>query len=217
MEIRMNPRLISWLVLTILFLPLLACNRENGSVSEKTTEPNATDASAVKTIRKAALGQTAPAFTLKNQEGNPVSLSAFKGKFVVLEWTNTDCPFVKRHYSEGTFIGIARDFMHKDVVWMAINSTHWATASSNRKWHEQYQLSYPILDDSAGKVGRLYGAKTTPHMFIINKEGLLVYSGGIDNDDAGSLGDKRIHYVRSALEDLVAGNTPQTRQSKPYG
>lgn len=183
----------------------MACKREDGPEHEKTA------------ARKAEIGQMAPDFALKDQRGNPVSLSDFRDRIVVLEWTNTDCPFVQRHYREGTFKSIARDYEYRDVAWLAINTTHWATAASNRQWHEKYQLPYPILDDSAGKVGRLYNAKTTPHLFIINKERRLVYSGGIDNDASGSLGAERINYVRLALDDLMAGRAPQTEQSKPYG
>ena len=163
------------------------------------------------------VGEMAPDFTLKDHEGATIRLSDFQGKNVVLEWINLECPFVQRHYREETFKTIAGEYNPKNVVWLAINSTHWAKASSNKQWHDRYQLPYPILDDSAGRVGRLLAAKTTPHMFIINKDGRLVYSGGIDDDASGTLGEKRIPYVRQALDDLIAGNLPKTQQTKPYG
>lgn len=193
--------------LIILALFFTACNREKAANEEKTTAAP----------QKAELGQAAPDFTLQDHQGNPVTLSGFKGKIVVLEWINLECPFVQRHYKEGTFKGMAGAYGPQDVAWLAINSTHWAKPSSNKEWHDTYQLPYPILNDSAGRVGRLYGAKTTPHMFIIDKEGRLVYSGAIDDDASGSLGDKRTPYVRQALENLLAGKMPQTPETKSYG
>lgn len=166
---------------------------------------------------KAELGKAAPDFALRDQEGRTIKLSDFTGRIVVLEWINLECPFSQRHYGEGTFRNLAIQYASSGVSWLAINSTHWAKASSNKEWHDQYELPYPILDDSEGKVGKMYGAKTTPHMFIIDKAGRLVYSGGIDDDPSGTLGEKRVQYVRLALEDLTAGREPQTKQTKPYG
>lgn len=159
----------------------------------------------------------APDFALSNQQGHQVRLSDYHGKIVVLEWINPECPFVQRHYREGTFKSLVQDFQNKNLVWLAINSTHWITSPSNQQWHDRYQLSYPILDDRSGIVGRKYGAKTTPHIFIIDGFGRLVYAGGIDNDATGDLGAKRIQYVRLALNDLVADRQPQIQQAKSYG
>jgi peroxiredoxin len=194
-------------ILVVLPLLLASCKTQDAGKIAKTEEPT----------QKVELGEIVPDFALKDHEGAMIRLSDFRGKIVVLEWINLECPFVQRHYREETFKNTAGKYNQKQVAWIAINSTHWAKASSNKQWHDKYQLPYPILDDSAGRVGRLFAAKTTPHMFIINKDGRLVYSGGIDDDASGSLGEKRIPYVRQALDDLIAGNLPKTQQTKPYG
>ena len=124
----------------------------------------------------AKVGSPAPDFSLQDQNGNTVSLADLKGKIVVLEWVNPNCPFVVRHYQAKTFPTLAEKYAQNDVVWLAINTTTGSTADDNKAWVEKHGLKYPILDDSAGNVGRAYGAKTTPHMFIINKDGVLVYA-----------------------------------------
>jgi len=197
-------------------LPLAACGPKNGG-SGKDDAGQKGAAGSVNNASKAQIGQMAPAFSLKDQDGNPVQLSDFAGKVVVLAWINPECPFIQRHYNEGTFKALTEDYANKGVALLAINSTHWFTTASNKQWHEKNALSHPILDDRTGEVGRLYGAKTTPHLFIINKDGVLAYSGAVDNDPAGNLGDKRVHYVRQALDALLASGDPQTKESKPYG
>jgi peroxiredoxin len=104
-----------------------------------------------------------------------------------------------------------------DVVWIAINSTHYMTKEDDKTWVEKYNLSYPILDDNPGKVGRVYGAKTTPHMFIIDKSGILVYQGAIDDDPGGSKKGNALNYVNKALEEIEAGRAVTVSQTKPYG
>lgn len=200
------------LMLFLVFLILsAACSRKDGA------DEQAIPAPATVTHQKAVLGQAVPDFTLKDHNGNAVRLSDYRGRIVVLEWVNPECPFVQRHYREGTFTAIVRDYGDRDLTWLAINSTHWTTNPSNQQWHAKYQLPYPILDDSSGTVGRMYSAKTTPHMFIIDKEGRLAYAGGIDNDDQGTLGAERIQYVRLALDDLIDARTPRISQARSYG
>ena len=164
----------------------------------------------------AAIGATAPAFTLDNSDGKPVSLADYKGKTVVLEWINKDCPFVQRHHAAKTMENLADKYKSKDVVWLAINSSSSATNEIDKKTVETFSLSYPVLNDSAGSVGRAYGAKTTPHMFIIDKEGKLAYKGGIDNDPQGTKAN-RTNYVAQALDELLAGKPVSTPETKPYG
>lgn len=164
----------------------------------------------------AAVGSAAPDFTLKDQDGNEVSLSDFTGKVVVLEWINWDCPFVMRHYEAETFAKLADHFKDQDVVWLAINSTHYATSEKDKEWIGQYGLPYPILSDGSGEVGKMYDAKTTPHMYIIDKTGTLVYAGGIDDDPKGE-SEKPTNYVKKALEEVLAGNDVSVPESKPYG
>jgi peroxiredoxin len=166
----------------------------------------------------AQVGETAPDFTLYDHEGNPVTLSELQGKIVVLEWTNPDCPFVKRHYKSDamTMVNIANDYAEKDVVWLSINSTHYFSRDKNVEWVSSKELSYPVLSDVAGDVGRLYGAKTTPHMYVIDTEGTLAYAGAIDNDQRGTIKEPT-NYVRAALDALIAGEAIESPQTKPYG
>lgn len=164
----------------------------------------------------AEVGSPAPDFTLQDQDGNPVSLSDYSGKVVVLEWFNEDCPFVQRHYAEGTFIRLANHFKEQGVVWLTIDTTHYATRAANKDFKEKHNLPYPILSDRTGEVGRMYGAKTTPHMYIIDEGGKLVYAGGIDDDPRGD-SDNRTNYVQNALEEILDGDPVAIPESKPYG
>ena len=167
-------------------------------------------------VKYAAPVPKAPAFTLADPAGKKVSLSDFAGRTVVLEWINPDCPFSKRHYTRGTMKRLAETYAPKRAVWLAINTTHYWTPAKNKAWAEKYELPYPILDDSAGVVGRLYGAKTTPDMRIIDARGSIVYSGAIDDDQAGK-SDKPTNHVAKALEELVAGKKVSTPRTRPYG
>jgi peroxiredoxin len=166
----------------------------------------------------AAIGRPAPGFTLKDQDGKAYSLADFKGKIVVLEWTNPDCPVVQGCYKEDRIASLAEKYAEKEVVWLAINSSHYAGAEMNKKWREKQAFTYPVLDDHSGDVARTYGAKTTPHMFIVDASGALVYSGALDNAPPrpGSAGD-RISYVDQALGELLAGKQVSVAETKPYG
>lgn len=163
----------------------------------------------------------APDFKLSDFNGNPVQLSALKGKIVVLEWTNYDCPFVKAHYNEKTHTmrDLAAKYADKGVVWLTINSTHYATVEANKKWAAENELKQAVLLDKDGAVGKLYNAKTTPHMFIVDKEGNLAYQGAIDNAPRGQKPDSEayINYVDQALAELTAGEPVVVKQARPYG
>lgn len=164
---------------------------------------------------KAELGKPAPQFTLNDSSGKPVSLSDFSGKIVVLEWVNPQCPFVQRHYQAGTMKTLADKYNGK-VIWLAVNTTSSATAADDAAWINKYALSYPILSDTSGKVAKAYGAKTTPHMFIIDQQGKLAYRGGIDDDPQGNKPD-RTNYVEKALDQLLAGQTVTQPETRSYG
>ena len=156
-------------------------------------------------------------FVLKDHAGKEVSLSDFSDKIVVLEWVNPDCPFVQRHYAAGTFSKLSKK--HPGVVWLAVNSTHYFTQEKNRAFHAEKKLGYPILDDHTGVVGKQFGAKTTPHLFVL-KDGVVVYSGAIDDDAGGrkARSGQPVHnYVDAALTELKAGKTPSTPRTEPYG
>lgn len=166
--------------------------------------------------QEAKIGQKAPDFTLTDSQGKQHSLADYQGKIVVLEWINPECPFVQRHYKEKTMVNAAEEFASKDVVWLAINSTAHATPDQMNKWIAEHSIKYPILMDNSGEVGKKYGAKTTPHMYIIDKEGTLVYQGGIDNDPSGNKAD-RVNYVNKALAEVTAGESVSQAESRPYG
>ena len=157
-------------------------------------------------------------FTLEDQNGNKITLADYSDNIVVLEWTNPDCPFVQRHYREKTMVELAEKYKDKEVVWLAVNSTHYMNNEDNKKMADRYGVPYPILNDNTGEVGKTFGAKTTPHMYIIYKTDGLVYEGGIDDDKSGANStDKRNNYVDLALTNLTTGDTIEISQSKPYG
>jgi len=156
-------------------------------------------------------------FTLTDQDGNEVHLADLRGKVVVLEWINPDCPFVRRHHLERkTMVDLAQKYADKGVVWLAVNSTHYMDRQANKKWHTDWKLPYPILVDADGKVGRAYGAKSTPHMFVIDKSGQTVYQGAIDSDPSGREASPA-NYVDEALGELLAGRPVSNPETKSYG
>ena len=165
------------------------------------------------------VGDKAPQFTLSDSTGNEVSLADFKGKVVVLEWVNPDCPFVKRHYKEGSMKHLSSAYSESmGVVWLTINSTNYMDASANAAFVKKEGITWPVLVDQDGAVGHAYGAATTPHMFVIGKDGKVVYDGAIDDDPRGNMeAGARTNYVSDALNDLAAGKTVSTPETKPYG
>jgi peroxiredoxin len=162
----------------------------------------------------------APAFELKNYDGKMVNLNDFKGKIIVLEWFNYECPFVQYHYQKAsTMIDLAKKYEDKNVVWLAINSTKHLKTEQNKQFAEEHKVPYPILDDRAGKTGRAYGAKTTPHIFIINAAGNIAYEGAIDNAPLGKTpeGQEPVNYVDKALDELTAGKEATIKKTQSYG
>jgi len=169
----------------------------------------------------AAVGEKAPAFQLIDLEGQPHALADYAGKTVVLEWVNPNCPFSDRHARERTMSDLAT--RHTEVVWLGINSTspqsrdHLAPAE-HAAWAKKNGIPYPILRDESGQVGHAYGAKTTPHMFIIDAGGTLVYDGAIDDDPPGRRARaERTNYVAGGLDELASGADPDPPITKPYG
>ena len=165
----------------------------------------------------AAVGDQAPTFTLSDSAGNQVSLADYSGKVVVLEWLNPDCPFVQRHYKAGTMKNLATKYGAQGVVWLTINSTKYMDAAANAKFKAANDLPYPILVDQSGEVGHLYGAMTTPHMYVIDGGGNLVYIGAIDDDPRGNKDGPSTNYVSAALDEVLAGTAVSTAETKPYG
>jgi len=164
----------------------------------------------------AAVGQKAPAFSLVDQDGKKHSLAQYAGKTVVLEWTNPGCPFVKRHYAANTMETLSKTYGAKGVVWLAINSTSSNTAADSKKFIADEKLAYPTLLDNDGTVGKQYGARTTPHMFVIDGTGVVRYAGAIDDDPAGKSKAPK-NLVAAALDAVLAGKAPAVSSSEPYG
>lgn len=173
----------------------------------------------------AMLGKPAPAFSLQDSHGKTHSLADFKGKYVVLEWVNYDCPFVKKHYDSGNMQKLQKEFTAKGVVWLSINSSapgkqgNFPADKVNALMKEKGAAPTAYLFDTDGTVGKTYGAKTTPHMYIINPKGELIYMGGIDDKpstDKADIAGARNH-VRAALEEAMAGKTVSVSASQPYG
>lgn len=187
--------------------------------ADKDMKKDKTDKKADKGMT-AKIGEQAPAFTLTSTDGKEYKLSDLKGKIVVLEWFNPECPAIVQHHKAATtFNDLNKDFKDKDVVFMAINSGAKGKQGNgkelNTKLAKEYGIEYPILLDESGAIGKAYGAKTTPHCFIIDKDGNLVYNGAIDNGSFGKNGDK--NYVRDALNQVTKGETVTTAETKPYG
>ncbi len=173
----------------------------------------------------AVLGKPAPAFSLKDSNGKVHNLADFKGKYVVLEWVNYDCPFVKKHYDSGNMQKLQKEFTAKGVVWLSINSSapgkqgNFPADKVNALIKEKNAAPTAYLFDTDGTVGKTYGAKTTPHMYIINPKGELIYMGGIDDKpstDKADIAGARNH-VRAALEEAMAGKAVSVSASQPYG
>jgi peroxiredoxin len=165
-----------------------------------------------------AIGAKAPDFTLQDQNGKTVSLHDFLGKIVVLEWTNSQCPIVQRVYSEKIMATLYSQYQPKNIAWLAINSSNFATNELNKQWASDQNIAYPVLNDASGATGHAYHATNTPHMFIISPDGTLLYQGAIDNDPHGdkSPGD-RINYVQQALDEILANKPVSVPQTKAYG
>ena len=171
------------------------------------------------------LGQPAPAFKALDADGASRSLKEFAGKVVVLEWTNSGCPYVSKHYSSGHMQALQKAAVSNGVVWLTVSSSAPAmegyfTRASAKAWKARVgSHASAILLDGGGKVGRLYGAKTTPHMFVMGRDGRVAYMGGIDDRpfaEPASLKGAR-NYVAEALADLKAGRPRAVPVSQPYG
>lgn len=182
------------------------------------TAATATPASAAK------VGEAAPAFTATDSNGKQVALSQFKGKYVVLEWHNQDCPFVVKHYG-GNMQKLQKEWTQKPVVWLAIISSapgkqgHVDGAGANQDMQKHGAAPTATLLDPKGEIGRLYGAKTTPHMFVIDPAGQLIYNGAIDDKPTANAADLAgaKNYVSQALTEAMAGKPVSQPTTTPYG
>ena len=169
----------------------------------------------------AEIGKPAPDFSVKNTAGETVDLASLKGKVVVLEWVNYQCPFVKKHYSSGNIPKLQETYTAKDVVWLTVSSAaegkqgYYDATKMAEVAKEQKNKATHTLMDTDGKMGKAFDAKVTPHMFIINKDGVLVYNGAIDSDPKDpATADK---LFANALDAVLAGTPVENAKNKPYG
>ncbi len=171
------------------------------------------------------VGSAAPEFSAPDSKGKTHSLADYKGKYVVLEWFNPECPFVKKHYGGGNMQKLQQDYTGKGVVWLTIDSNapgaegHLTPEKATQTWSSLKMNSTALLLDGDGKVGQLYGAKNTPHMFVINPEGKIIYSGAIDSKATPKPEDipTSTNYVKVALDEAMSGKPVSTATTKPYG
>jgi peroxiredoxin len=162
------------------------------------------------------VGQPAPDFTLQDERGAHHALAEYRGKVVVLEWTNPECPFVQRHYASKTMQKTLSAYAGKPVVWLVIDSSHFNTPEKSAAWKREQGFTPPVLQDASGAVGHAYAAKTTPEMYVIDTAGVLRYAGAIDDDPRGRNANA-VNYVRQAVDALEAGKPVPVTTSQPYG
>lgn len=172
-----------------------------------------------------SIGETAPDFTLPDSNGNTRSLSDYRGKIVVLEWLNHGCPFVQKHYNSGNMQKLQKAYTSKGIIWFSVISSapgkqgYMTPEEATKAVQQKKAAPTAVLLDPEGTVGKLYGAKTTPHMFIIDSDGVLVYNGGIDDIRSTNPADidKARNYVQMALDELLSGKEVTVKTSQPYG
>jgi len=172
-----------------------------------------------------AVGQSAPDFTLRDSSGKAVKLSDFRGRHVVLEWTNPSCPYVRKHYDSGNMPATQKEAVDKGVVWLSISSTakssyEYLEPAKVAAWQKERKAQpTALLLDEDGAAGKAYGARTTPHMYIVDPQGKLIYAGGIDSIPSSDPRDisKAVNYVRQGLSEALAGKPLSAAVTLPYG
>lgn len=170
-------------------------------------------------------GEPAPAFSAVDSRGKTVTLADYRGRHVVLEWTNADCPFVRKHYGSGNMQALQKQATGRDVVWLSVISSapgkegHVDGTRADQLTRERGALPTAVLLDASGEVGRRYGAKTTPHLFLVDPKGTLLYMGAVDSIASADVADvaRAEPYFRQALEEALAGKTVTRAVTRPYG
>jgi peroxiredoxin len=181
-------------------------------------------ASVAVAMAAAEVGKPAPDFTAKDINGKTINLTDYKGKIVILESYNLDCPYCHNHYRSGAMQDLQKDMTEQGVIFLVVNSVgasnpgHRAPEEAKKEWAAQKMHATAWIDDGSGDVGKKYGMRTTPHMFVIDKNGVLAYEGAID-DRAQPSGDPRTarNYVRETVKKLEAGERLAVTQTRPYG
>lgn len=172
-----------------------------------------------------SVGQAAPEFTLQDTTGKTVKLSDYRGKHVVLEWTNPGCPYVRKHYDSGNMPATQKEALDQGVVWLSINSTgksrdDYRKPAQLAAWQaERKSRPTALLMDEQGTTGKAYGARTTPHLYIVDPQGKLAYAGGIDSIASSNQDDirKAVNYVRQGLGEALGGKPISAATTRPYG
>ena len=180
---------------------------------------------AAATAHAGTVGSPAPEFALQSVAGGTVKLSQYRGKHVVLEWVNPECPYVRKHYGSANMQKLQKDYTGREVVWLTINSTRnghpeYKQPGEMATWMKKMDASSSAtLLDPKGEAGKAYGARTTPHMYIIDPKGVLVYAGGIDDKRSTDVEDVKTakNYVRAAMDELLAGKAVTNSATAPYG
>lgn len=170
-------------------------------------------------------GTAAPDFTINDAAGKPVKLSDHKGRYVVLEWTNPECPFVQKHYNSGNMQGLQKDSAGRDVVWLTVNSTRrshseFKSGDQMAQWVREHAAApNAVLIDETSATGRAYGARTTPQMFVVDPAGKIIYAGAIDDKRSTNVADVKTakNHVRTALAEAMAGKPVSEASTRPYG
>ncbi len=171
------------------------------------------------------VGEPAPDFTGTDSNGKTQSLSAYKGKYVVLEWSNRDCPYTRKHYSGGNMQSLQKEWTAKGVVWLTILSSapgeqgYVTAGEENAQLAKVHAAPTAAILDPKGVIGHEYDAKTTPHMFVIDPSGKVIYAGAIDDHPTPDISDIRVskNYVSDALSEAMAGGAVATSYTRPYG
>ncbi len=170
-------------------------------------------------------GEAAPAFNVKNVKGDEITLADYKGKVIVLEWINYDCPFVKKHYASGNIPKLQETYTGKDVVWISVNSSaegeqgYLPGSDLAARSEKEGNKASQIVLDTDGKIGKAYGAVTTPQIVVIDKEGNVAYNGAIDSKPTTDAGDiaSADAFAAKAIDAVLAGETVENAKNKPYG
>jgi peroxiredoxin len=171
------------------------------------------------------VGKMAPDFTAVGSDGKSYTLSELRGQRVILEWTNADCPYVRKHYGAGNMQALQKDAADNDFLWLSVISSapgkqgHVSADDANALSESREATPATVLLDASGKVGKLYGARTTPHMYIVDEKGTLVYAGGIDDKPTANPDDidGATNYVRQAMDEMLADKSVSVATSRPYG
>lgn len=170
-------------------------------------------------------GKPAPAFSVNDITGAPQSIDMYKGKVIVLEWNNYDCPFVKKHYDTSNMQNLQHEITGKGVVWLTINSSaagkqgHMDATQAKAKLLEVKAHQTAYILDPKGEIGHLYNAKVTPHMYVINQQGNIAYQGAIDDKSSTDKDDIKLanNHVRAAVDNVLASKNPEVAETKAYG